>query len=193
MGDCFCFVNHLPDPRLELHGAWVLCTLFTSGHWALRTMHSMCRYSTHICWIIETSWCLETPRAFSDSTLVSFISHPASAHPWDVRVLKAPSYTLCFLILFIICIILVSSVASHVWLFVTPWITTCQASLSITNSRSSLKLTSIKSVMPSSHLIFCHCLLLLPQILPSIRVFAMSQLFAWGGQSPQTIWHCRPG
>ena len=59
---------------------------------------------------------------------------------------------------------LVSSVQllSHVWLFATPWITACQASLSITNSRSSLRLTSIKSVMPSSHLILCNPLLLLP-------------------------------
>ena len=61
---------------------------------------------------------------------------------------------------------------SHVQLFVTPWITAHQASLSITNSRSSLRLTSIKSVMPSSHLILCHPLLLLPSIPPSIRVFS---------------------
>ena len=61
---------------------------------------------------------------------------------------------------------------SPVRLFVTPWITTCQASLSITNSRNSLKLTSIESVMPSSHLILCHPLLLLPPITPSIRVFS---------------------
>ena len=53
----------------------------------------------------------------------------------------------------------------------------------ITNSRSSVKLTSIKSVMPSSHLILCRPLLLLPPIPPSIRVFPMSQLFTWGGQS----------
>ena len=58
-----------------------------------------------------------------------------------------------------------------------------QASLSITNYQSSLKLTSIESVMPSSHLILCRPLLLLPPIPPSIRVFPMSQLFAWGGQS----------
>ena len=50
-------------------------------------------------------------------------------------------------------------------------------------SQSSLRLTSIESVMPSSHLILCHPLLLLPPIPPSIRVFPMSQLFAWGGQS----------
>ena len=61
---------------------------------------------------------------------------------------------------------------SPVWLFVTPWITARQASLSITNSRSSLKLTSIESVMPSSHLILCRPLLLLPLIPPSIRVFS---------------------
>ena len=60
---------------------------------------------------------------------------------------------------------------SHVWLFVTPWIAASQASLSITNSRSSLKLVSIESVMPSSHLILCHPLLLLPPIPHSIRVF----------------------
>ena len=60
---------------------------------------------------------------------------------------------------------------SHVWLFVTPWITAHQASLSITNSWSSLKLMSIKSVIPSSHLILCCPLLLLPPIPPSIRVF----------------------
>ena len=61
---------------------------------------------------------------------------------------------------------------SCVRLFATPWIAARQASLSITNSRSSLKLTSIKSVMPSSHLILCRPLLLLPPIPPSIRVFS---------------------
>ena len=61
---------------------------------------------------------------------------------------------------------------SHVRLFAAPWIAVCQASLSITNSQMSLRLTSIKSVMPSSHLILCHPLLLLPPISPSIRVFS---------------------
>ena len=61
---------------------------------------------------------------------------------------------------------------SHVWLFVTPWIAARQASLSITNFRSSPKLMSIESVMPSSHLILCRPLLLLPPIPPSIRVFS---------------------
>ena len=55
--------------------------------------------------------------------------------------------------------------------------------LPITNSLSSLRLTSIESVMPSSHLILCRPFLLPPPIPPSIRVFPMSQLFAWGGQS----------
>ena len=61
---------------------------------------------------------------------------------------------------------------SHVRLFVTPWIAACQAALSITNSQSSFKPTSIESVMPSSHLILCCPLLLLPPIPPSIRVFS---------------------
>jgi len=61
---------------------------------------------------------------------------------------------------------------SHVRLFVTPWTAARQASLSITNSQSFLKLMSIKSVMPSSHLILCRPLLLLPSIPPSIRVFS---------------------
>ena len=77
------------------------------------------------------------------------------------------SYSTCFEIQF-------SSVQllSCVRLFATPWIAARQASLSITNSQSSLRLTSIESVMPSSHLILCHPLLLLPPIPPSIRVFS---------------------
>ena len=61
---------------------------------------------------------------------------------------------------------------SHVRLFATPWIAARQASLSITISRSSFKLTSIESVMPSSHLILCRPLLPLPPVPPSIRVFS---------------------
>ena len=61
---------------------------------------------------------------------------------------------------------------SHIQLFATPWITARQASLSITNSRSLLKLMSLESVMPSSHLILGRPLLLLPSIFPSIRVFS---------------------
>ena len=61
---------------------------------------------------------------------------------------------------------------SHVQLFARPWTVTCQASLSITNSQSLLKLTSIESVMPFNHLILCHPFLLSPSIFPSIRVFS---------------------
>ena len=83
------------------------------------------------------------------------------------------------------CLLQFSSVQSlsHVRLFATPWIAAHQASLSITNSRSSLRLVSIESVMPSSHLILGRPLLLLPPNPPSIKVFAMNQLFTWGGQS----------
>ena len=61
---------------------------------------------------------------------------------------------------------------SRVRLFVTPWTAARQASLSITNSQSLLKLMSIESVMPSNHLILCRPLLLLPSVFPSIRVFS---------------------
>ena len=82
-----------------------------------------------------------------------------------------------FRVVKLFCIILqwwISSVQllSHVQLFATPWTTACQASLSITNSQSLLKLMSIESVMPSNHLILRHPLLLLPSIFPSIRVFS---------------------
>ena len=75
-----------------------------------------------------------------------------------------------------------SSVYQSCPIFATPWIAARQTSLSITNSQSSLRLTSIKWVMPSSHLILDCPLLLQPPIPSSIRVFS-SQLFAWGSQS----------
>ena len=80
----------------------------------------------------------------------------------------------CFLCIFVFALVQFSSVQSlsRVRLFVTPWIAARQASLSITNSKSSLRLTSIESVMPSSHLILCHPLFLLLPIPPSIRVFS---------------------
>ena len=77
-------------------------------------------------------------------------------------------------VLFIISSVQFSSIQSlsRVRLFATPWITASQASLSITISQSSLKVMSIYLVMPSSHLILCHPLFLLPPIPPSIRVFS---------------------
>ena len=72
---------------------------------------------------------------------------------------------------------------SRVQLFATPWIAARQASLSISNYRSLLKLMSIESVMSSSHLTLCHPLLLLTLSLPASGSFPQSQLSAWGGQS----------
>jgi len=76
-----------------------------------------------------------------------------------------------------------SSVTQSCLTLCNPWTEACQTSLSITNSWSLLKLMSIKLVMPSNHLIFCHPCLLPPSIFPSIRSFPMSQFFASGGQS----------
>ena len=72
---------------------------------------------------------------------------------------------------------------SHVQLFATPWTAARQSSLSITNSRSSLRLTSIESVMPSSHFILCRPLLLLTPIPPSIRVFSTESTLRMRWQS----------
>ena len=83
---------------------------------------------------------------------------PRSVVTWEIITLFLANYSVQSL--------------SRVRLFATPWIAACQASLSITNSRSSLRLTFIKSVMPSSHLILCCPLLLFPPIPPSIKVFS---------------------
>ena len=109
-------------------------------------------------------------------------SAPGHMRPWlcfdhDLRK-KSTSRSLkplcCWLSLLEQPILQFSSVQSlsRVQLFATPWIAARQASLSITNSWSLLKLMSIESVMPSSHLILCRPLLLLPSIFPSIRVFS---------------------
>ena len=87
------------------------------------------------------------------------------------RAKKKKKYSIVFTVLAVSFAESVQSL-SHVQLFVTPWTAARQASLSITNSRSLLKLLSIESVMPSNHLILCRPLLLPPSILPSIRVFS---------------------
>ena len=93
-----------------------------------------------------------------------------SSYNFLVQTIYSPAISPCWYL----CSVQFSSVQSlsRVWLFATPWIAARQASLSITSSRSSLKLMSIKLVMPSSHLILWRPLILLPPIPPSIRVFS---------------------
>ena len=95
-------------------------------------------------------------------------SSPKKIHKWEIGAWKDAQHHQSF------SSVQFSSVQSlsRVRLLATPRIAACQASLSITISQSSLTLTSIKSVMPSSHLILCHPLLLLPPIPPSIKVFS---------------------
>ena len=90
--------------------------------------------------------------------------------------------SLLIILYIVLCISSVHSL-SRVQLFVTPWTAARQASLSITNSWSLLKLMSIESVMPTNHLIFCHPLLLLPSIFPSIRFFSNESALLSGGQT----------
>ena len=107
-------------------------------------------YSSLLSGIIATSW------PFSP-TLSAFLTPALSDSPQILRIWSVQFSSVQSL--------------SSVRLFATPWIAARQASLSITSSRSSLRLTSIESVMPSSHLILCRPLLLLPPIPLSIRVF----------------------
>ena len=114
-----------------------------------------------------------------------YIYRASVSGAWKLTVLKELGFI--FKLRFPSCFSSVQSL-SRVRLFATPWIAARQASLSITNSRSSPRLKCIESVMPSSHLILCHPLLLLPPIPPSIRVFSklFNHLFlqsnnnAWG-------------
>ena len=104
-----------------------------------------------------------------DSSRLKFSMHLSSKKPSSI----SKSNKKCFdLYLNLLANIRSDQSLSHVRLFATPWIAARQASLSITNSRSSLRLTSIELVMPSSHLILCRPLLLLPPIPPSIRVLS---------------------
>ena len=107
---------------------------------------------------------------------------PFSSSPWAVFIfllhnqhhyLGGNFWKLLFIKSYLMTITVIRSdqSLSRVRLFATPWTAARQASLSLTNSQSSLRLTSIKSVMPSSHLILCHPLLLLPPIPPSISLF----------------------
>ena len=80
-------------------------------------------------------------------------------------------------------VVAVVQLLSCVRLFVTPLTAACQASLSITNSWSLLKLMSIEAVIPSKHLLLCHPLFLLPSLFPTVRSFPLSWFIASGGQS----------
>ena len=114
-------------------------------------------------------------RAFGYVLLVPFfLSSQIDSKGFKITYLGAKTPMKLLFWTFSVCQVTFSSVQSliRVRLFATPWIAARQASLSITNSRSSPKLMSIELVMPSSHLILCHPLLLLPPIPPSIRVFS---------------------
>ena len=97
---------------------------------------------------------------------------PPLSWPWPLSILSSRFAVGSFTFLSLILPISSVQLLSHVRLFTTQWTAPCQASLSIINSQSLLKLMSIKLVMPSNHLILCHPLLLLHSIIPSIRVFS---------------------
>ena len=100
-----------------------------------------------------------------------------------VKSVSLISFYFSLKLLSLVCSSLFSSVTQLCLTLCDRWTAACQASLSITNSWSILKLISIESVMPSNRLILCCLLLLLPSIFPSITVFSTSQFFLSGGQS----------
>ena len=134
----------------------------------------------------------------AQSTFLSILSFSKS-HFLSQTFLPQLMFTKWF---FVIVVLLLS----HDWPFATPWTAACQASLSITNSWSSPKLIAIESVMPSSHLILCRSLLLLPSISPSrgfVLLDSLSYLFIkkiqkldelknWGEWSPALIYGPQP-
>ena len=109
-------------------------------------------------------------------------SDPGQYALWIFRMQCLPNLFDHRLLVFLKYLISSVQLLSHVQLFASPWTVAHQASLSITNSWSLLKLMSIKLVIPSNHLILCHLLLLLPSI-PVSGSFPVSQFFASGGQS----------
>ena len=141
----------------------------TGRRWGVRRGRPGYLFPGPTCFQIARVWLLYHQRpqllsnAFSIQPLCLDSSNQLYFRPRSGKAEQASLYSVQF-----------SSVQSlsRVWLFATPWIAACQASLSITNFRSSPRLTSIESVMPSSHLILCRPLVLLPPIPPSIRVFS---------------------
>ena len=98
------------------------------------------------------------------------INHFAIARAWTLHINFGFSFSLK--IIYMVFILLLFSLLSHVWLFVTPWTAACLASLAFTVSQSLHKFISIELVLPSTHLILCRTAFLLPSVFPSIRVFS---------------------
>ena len=116
-------------------------------------------------WILNQLTAREIPNFFFFQLLCCLVTklYPTLCDPMECS--TPGSSVLCYLLS-------LAQFLSHVQLFTTPWTATHQASLSITNSQSLLKLMSIALVMPFNHLLLCHPLLLLPSIFPSITVFS---------------------
>ena len=151
----FCIPGYLPYPEIELMSPELASWFFTSASPGKNFRLISCML-------------------YLNSSLFNEVNHVNTAQ-WHSRGWRHsfPHSFILYLLEPTMCLQF-SSVQSlsRVQLFVTPWIAACQVSLSITTSRSSLRLTSIESMMPSSHLLLCHPLLLLPPIPPSIRVFS---------------------
>ena len=142
-----CCVNHChTEVSFFLHSHHILN--FPLDHWVLGIIDSLFQVKRKTLWVSKAT-CLFLQ-------LARWLPHSVSQYSCLISVHDISS---------------VQSL-SHVWLFAIPWTAACQVSLSITNSENVLKLMSIELVMSSNHLILCHHLILLPSIIPSIRVFS---------------------
>ena len=150
----------------KLHG-FSLLSAPVSGHEDQRRVHGDIEQAQFCAAIYKANWNTAVPLGSWRGVLCCTPSRKRAL----LHLLSAPLFT-----------VVVQSL-SRVRLFATSWTAAPRASLSITNFQSCLKLMSIESVMPSSHLILCRPLLLLPSILHSIRVFSGESLFTSGGQS----------
>ena len=116
-------------------------------------------------------WNLNSNDDIRKLTFIRYLGYKERALINEIKVLKRGLRQLLCCI-HCVCVCVCVQLLSHVWLFMTLWTVACQASLSFTVSWSLLKFMSIELVMPNNHLIFCHPLLLLPSVIPSIRVFS---------------------
>ena len=159
------FINYLHFFFFEWVGKISICTFCCLGHFN----SSFQIIETHLKQLPSVYFSVNSALPSSHTT----VAEPALSTFLCVFCCLSLLYNFCFLFCSV-------QSLSHVRLFATPWTAACQASLSIHNSQSLLKLMSIESVMPSNHLILCCPLLLLPSVFPSIRVCSNESILCIG-------------
>ena len=171
--ECFFFFRMSDLAKLFCHWSKHICLYNIMNINFLRSC-MLCRYIKVLFNKYRKKWSMQGVRWMRRKSVLFLIQGASELGLWKKTAwIQSVILTLilfCFFLRFLVQFSSVQSL-SRVWLFVTPWTAVRQASLSITNSQSLLKLMSIELVMPSNHLILCH-LLLPPSVIPNIRVFS---------------------